>query len=76
VGWSLVIPAERPGSGVLGEIRGGFATAHILTHHFLLYADQETLVRRAEQDPGSNRRWRLEHPAAVLDGVVVAARGS
>jgi hypothetical protein len=24
------------------EIRGGFATAHILGHHFLLHADQET----------------------------------
>jgi hypothetical protein len=58
------------------EIRGGFATAHILTHHFLLHVDQETLVRRTEQDPASNRRWRLEHPAGVLDGVVVAARGS
>jgi hypothetical protein len=27
------------------------------------------LVRRTEQDPASNRRWRLEHPAGVLDAL-------
>jgi hypothetical protein len=51
------------------EIRGGFASAHILTHRFLLHADRETLVRRAEQDPASNRRWRFEHPGGVLDAL-------
>jgi hypothetical protein len=61
VGGTLVIPRTVLVRECWVEIRGEFAAAFILTHHFLLHADQETLVRGIEQDTASNRRWRLEH---------------
>jgi hypothetical protein len=48
-----------PNLPVVGDSQ--LAAADILTRHFLLHADRETLVPRIERDTPGNGRWRLEH---------------
>ncbi|WP_406315540.1 AAA family ATPase [Streptomyces sp. NBC_00118] len=67
VGGTLVVTQTVLVEQYWQEIHTGLTQAGIPVHHFLLHADQDTLVERIETDTKPKsitaRRWRLDHLA-------------
>lgn len=73
VGGVLVAPQSVLVEQYWAEIRAGLEKAGVPVRHFVLHADQDTLVRRIETDTAENtaesRQWRLDHLVAYRDAL-------
>jgi hypothetical protein len=65
VGGTLVIPQSVHVEQYWDELQSGLHKAGILVYHFVLHADQETLVQRIKTDTVETGalQWRLDHLA-------------
>jgi hypothetical protein len=65
VGGTLVIPQSVLVEQYWDEISAGLGERGIPIAHFVLHAEEPTLVRRIESDStGPNSQWRLDHVTA------------
>lgn len=69
VGGVLVIPQSVLVEQYWTEIRTGLAKAGIPVRHFVLHAEQDTLIHRIGTDTVETgaRQWRLDHLAAYQE---------
>ena len=62
VGGTLIVPQSVLVEQYWDEISAGLAERGIPVEHFVLHAEEATLVRRIETDPANpGSQWRLEH---------------
>ncbi|MET9067559.1 AAA family ATPase [Streptosporangium sandarakinum] len=71
VGGVLVAPQTVLVKGYWAEIRDGLGKAGVPVRHFLLHADEDTLIHRIETDTVETgaRQWRLDHLPRYRDAL-------